>query len=98
MSGSPVFCDERIVGILQMQGSNRKGELGIRMSSIKTLLRLLPDKSIKKNEYLLKIQESLNQYTRQQIEKNLQSKKYIPDIFVEERNYKEKIRFFADPC
>lgn len=98
MSGSPVFCDERIVGILQMQGSNRKGELGIRMSSIETLLRLLPDKSIKKNEYLLKIQESLNQYTRQQIEKNLQSKKYIPDIFVEERDYKEKIRFFADPC
>ncbi len=98
MSGSPVFCDERIVGILQMQEPNRKGELGIRMSSIEILLRLLPDKSIKKNEYLLKFQESLNQYTKQQIEKNLQSKKYIPDIFVEERDYKEKIRFFADPC
>lgn len=98
MSGSPVFCDDRIVGILQMQEPDRKGNLGIRMSSIETLLRLLPDKAIKKNEYLLRLLDSLNQYTSQQIEKNLQSKKYIPDIFVEERDYKEKIRFFADPC
>lgn len=97
LSGSPVFCDGRIVGILQMQSSNRMGLLGIRMTTVKMFEPLLPEAAKCGNEYLIQIFEKLKKYTEMQLNKNLQSKKYIPNIFVEEGDYKEKARYFAEP-
>ena len=98
LSGSPVFCDGRIVGIIQMQSSNSRGRLGIRMTTVKMFNVLLPKSAKSGNECLIKMHERLEQYTNMQIDKNLQSKKYIPSIFVEEGDYKEKVRYFAEPC
>lgn len=97
LSGSPVFCDGRIVGILQMQSSNRMGLLGIRMTTVKMFKPLLPEAAKCRNEYLIQIFEKSKKYTEMQLDKNLKSKKYIPNIFVEEGDYKEKARYFAEP-
>lgn len=97
LSGSPVFCDERIVGILQMQSSNRMGILGIRMTTVGMFEPILPEDAKCGNKYLIQMYENSKKYTERQLNKNLQSKKYIPSIFVEEGDYKEKARYFADP-
>lgn len=97
LSGSPVFCDGRIVGILQMQAFNRMGLLGIRMTTVKLFEPLLPEEAKCGNEYLIQMYEKSKKYTEMQLNKNLKSKKYIPSIFVEEGDYKEKARYFAEP-
>lgn len=97
LSGSPVFCDGRIVGILQMQAFNRMGLLGIRMTTVKMFEPLLPEEAKCGNEYLIQMYEKSKKYTEMQLNKNLKSKKYIPSIFVEEGDYKEKARYFAEP-
>lgn len=97
LSGSPVFCGDRIVGILQMQAYNDSGAIGIFMSSVKLFRNLLAKENLKPNKYKTLLNEACNQYTQNQIKKNVKSRKYIADIFVEERNYKESLRYFADP-
>ncbi|NFM45312.1 trypsin-like peptidase domain-containing protein [Clostridium botulinum] len=97
MSGSPVLCNNRIIGILQMQQINENGALGIEMSSVAMFRELLPNGIVIKNECNLKLKKELSSYTKSQIQKNIKSRKYIPDIFVEEHNYKECLRFSADP-
>jgi len=97
LSGSPVFCDHRIVGILQMQVYNSSGALGVRMSSVQMFQDLLAKENIKPNAYQMLLEEACTQYTKSQIDKNVKSKKYIADIFVEEGSYKENLRYFADP-
>ncbi len=97
LSGSPVFCDHRIVGILQMQAYNSSGALGVRMSSVEMFQDLLAKENFKPNAYHMLLKEACVQYTRSQIDKNVKSKKYIADIFVEEGDYKENLRYFADP-
>ena len=97
MSGAPVFCNNRIIGILQMQPINSKGVLGLLMSSVAMFRDILPEMSILKNECNLQLKKEIKVYTEAQIQKNIKSRKYIPDIFVEEHDYKEYLRFFADP-
>ncbi|WP_061320066.1 trypsin-like peptidase domain-containing protein [Clostridium botulinum] len=97
MSGAPVFCNNRIIGILQMQPINAQGILGLQMSSVTMFKEILPQMSICKNECNIQLKRELKVYTEAQIQKNIKSRKYIPDIFVEEHDYKEYLRFFADP-
>lgn len=97
LSGSPVFCDNRIVGILQMQAYNSSGALGVCLSSVKMFQDLLTKENYKLNEYQMLLKNVCTQHTENQIEKNVKSKKYIADIFVEEGDYKENLRYFADP-
>lgn len=97
LSGSPVLCDNRIVGILQMQAYNSSGALGVRMSSVKMFQDLLTKENFKPNVYQMLLKEACTQYAKGQINKNVTSKKYIADIFVEEGGYKENLRYFADP-
>lgn len=97
LSGSPVFCNHRIVGILQMQAYNSSGALGVRMASVKMFQDLLAKENFKPNAYQMLLKEACTQYTQSQIDKNVKSKKYIADIFVEEGGYKENLRYFADP-
>ncbi|MHB8125310.1 MAG: serine protease family protein [Desulfitobacteriaceae bacterium] len=96
LSGSPVFSDNRIVGILQMQAYNSSGALGVCMSSVKMFQDLLAKENSKPNAYQMLLKEACTQYTKSQIDKNVKSKKYIADIFVEEGGYKENLRYFAD--
>ncbi len=97
LSGSPVICNNRIIGILQMQSTNINGTLGVRLSSVSMFRELLEDKNIKTNEYKSLLKEKCLNFTNRQIEKNIKSKKYIPNVFVEEGKYKENMRYFADP-
>lgn len=97
MSGSPVFCNNRIIGILQMQPINAQGILGLQMSSVTMFKEILPQMNICKNECNILLKRELKVYTETQIQKNIKSRKYIPNIFVEEHDYKEDLRFFADP-
>lgn len=97
LSGAPVFCNNRIVGLLQMQSTNINGTLGVRMASVGLFRELLENGSVKENEYKSLLRLECNKHTIAQIEKNIKSKKYISDIFVEEGRYKENLRYFADP-
>lgn len=97
LSGSPVICNNRIIGILQMQFTNINGKLGVRLSSVDMFKELLEQKNIKENEYKSILKQKCLDFTKIQIKKNIKSKKYIPNIFVEEGKYKENMRYFADP-
>jgi hypothetical protein len=97
MSGTPVFSNNRIVGILQMQSINSGGILGLQMSSVNMFRSLLTRNNVRKSDCYIKLKTGLRNYTEVQIQKNINSKKYIPDIFVEESDYKECLRYFADP-
>jgi len=44
-----------------------------------------------------KISERIDEFTFQEIKKEKNSNKYIPDIFVEVSEIKEKLRYFCDP-
>lgn len=97
LSGSPVLSYGRIVGILQVQAHDADGSLGVRMASVEMFQELLTTDNIAPNEYELLIYQESQAFSRRQIEKNKTSRKYIPDIFVEEGLYKEHLRYFADP-
>jgi len=97
LSGSPVFCNNRIVGILQMQTTAISGILGLRMSSVSMFKKFLEKNNIKGSEYKNLLKTVCSDQTIMQLERNIKSKKYIADIFVEESLYKEQIRCFADP-
>lgn len=97
LSGSPVFVCDRIVGILQMHRALENGKLGIKMSSVDTFMELLDKEDFKQNAYELKILQVSQRQARQHIEQNKESSKYIPDVFVEEGEYKEMLRYFVEP-
>lgn len=97
LSGAPVLSFGRIIGILQVQISWENGSLGLRMSSVDQFRELLEDEDLKPNAYELAILEKSRQQSFHHIEQNKKSGKYIPDIFVEESEYKEKLRYFAEP-
>ena len=97
MSGSPVVCRDRIVGMLQMQNYTERGLLGLEMSSTDQFKEFLPAQFIGSSQYIEEFEASVRDFTEKAIEKNISSKKYIPDIFVEEGSYKENFRYFAEP-
>lgn len=98
LSGSPVISQNRIVGILQRQEIIDSAETELKMASVSMFKDLLAHDVVAKNGYKEKLFKKTNEYTQQQINKNKQIKKYIPDIYVEERDYKEMVRYFADPA
>lgn len=97
LSGSPVLSCGRIVGILQVQAHDADGSLGVRMASAEMFQELLSTDNFSLNEYELSIYQACQAFSHRQIGKNKASRKYIPDIFVEEGFYKEHLRYFADP-
>lgn len=97
LSGAPVFSHNRIVGILQVQETANSGVLGLRMMGVEAFQKLLPLSSLRSNEYEELACEKSNEFSRRHIEENKRSRKYIPDIFVENGPYKEHLRYFADP-
>ena len=97
MSGSPVICNDRIVGMLQIQSLEERGLLGLGMISTNLFKDLLPVQFISVSKYIEDFEDCARHLTEKAIEKNLKSKKYIPDIFVEEGQYKESFRYFSEP-
>ena len=98
LSGSPVISHNRIVGILQCQEVVEGKPIELKMASVSMFKDLLTPDVISINEYKEKFFIKANEHTRQQISKNKQIRKYIPDIYVEEQYYKEMVRYFADPA
>lgn len=97
MSGAPVICGERIVGILQQQNLSERGLLGLEMASTALFEELLPTGFIAPSKYREEFDKRARQVTQNLINYNKNSKKYIPDIFVEESDYKENLRYFSEP-
>lgn len=97
LSGSPVICCNRVIGILQVQSYMQRGLLGVDMTSTSRFLDILPAQSITISQYLEEFDKRAKGITDRTIQKNIESKKYIPDIFVEEGDYKENFRYYAQP-
>ena len=95
MSGAPVICRNRIVGILQMQGGVLANILV--MSPVSLFWKYLPQSMMNDNEYIINLKNKFVDDTLRIIEINKTSKKYIPEIFVEDSVIKEKIRYFVYP-
>lgn len=97
LSGSPVIVSGRMVGIIQLQSWNQKGELGISFSSIKKLVDKLPDDAIVEPAYVEELRQICHKKSASLISKNKEITKYIPEIFIEESRYKENLRYFSFP-
>lgn len=96
MSGAPVFIEKRIVGILQEQVTTANNGLDLKMSSVSDFEELIPAECMKTSTYLEKLWKKCADVTREKLDINIRSRKYIPEIFVEEDNYKECFRYFSD--
>lgn len=96
LSGAPVICNGRAVGILQIQNYDNGGKLGIEFSSADTFADILPESEIRESEYISTIRKICVDKCNKEIARNKRSKKYIPEIFVEEGDYKEKLRYLSD--
>nr|WP_300807613.1 hypothetical protein [uncultured Acetatifactor sp.] len=97
LSGAPVMCGRRIVGILQIQNLTERGVLGLEMASVQMFKELLPSDYFRPSVYREEFEERARSFTKEAIDKNIVSRKYIPDIFVEEGRYKENFRYYAEP-
>ena len=97
LSGAPVMCGKRIVGILQVQHLTERGLLGVGMASVKLFRELLPSDFFRPSQYREEFEERARCFTEKAIDKNIVSRKYIPDIFVEEGGYKENFRYYTEP-
>lgn len=97
MSGSPVICNDRIVGILQVQNYADRNLTELGMSSLALFSDIVPDKFVRDTKYQEDFGRRSKEITTGLIERNMQSKKYIPTIFVEEGYYKEHVRYFSEP-
>lgn len=97
MSGTPVISCNRIVGILQIQTPLERGTLGLKMSSVGMFQDILPQDSLAANEYETLLFERSRHESILRVKQNKESGKYIPNIFVEENDCKENLRYFADP-
>ncbi len=98
LSGSPVICNNRIIGILQVQSYQEMGRIGIAFSSTTMFKDILPLNFYASTQYIEDLENLTKRFSETAIEKNISSKKYIPDIFVEEGNYKENFRYFSEPA
>lgn len=97
LSGAPVICRNRVIGIIQMQRTNYNGALGVTFSSVNMFKELLPSYSIGNCAFIDELEQSCVSNMLEAVNINKSSKKYIPDIYVEEGEYKENLRYFADP-
>lgn len=97
LSGAPVMCGGRIVGILQIQTFTGRGILGLEMASVQMFKNLLPSDFFRPSAYREEFEKRAQKFTKEAIKKNIKSRKYIPDIFVEEGGYKENTRYYAEP-
>ncbi len=97
LSGSPVIVDEMIIGIVQEQRISADRASEIKVSSVSSFVQYINERYIESNRIKKSFKQKMDIYTKQQIQKNIKSGKYIPEIFVEQNNFKEYMRFFSEP-
>lgn len=97
LSGSPVIVRNRAIGIVQLQNWDMQGTLGIKFLPIQSFAEHLPQSDLAEPQYIVELNQWCSQQCCEMIEKNKSSAKYIPDIYVEERNYKDNLRYFSMP-
>lgn len=97
LSGAPIICNNRAVGIVQIQVTDLSGVLGIGFTSINKFRRHLPSEAITHSKYIDELLDTSESQALCEIKKNMKSAKYIPSIFVEDDVFKENLRYFSDP-
>lgn len=98
LSGSPAIVDNMIIGIVEEQIVNSKEAVAIRIVKINEVIKNNLSHDLFSNNICVEnLKKGLMVKTESEINKNISNRKYIPEIFVEENNYKEMIRYFADP-
>lgn len=97
LSGSPVILNGRAIGILQVQNWDARGKLGVSFSSVAMFENKLPDNSVVEPLFISELKQKCWEICNSLIDKNKDSAKYIPDIFIEEGHYKENLRYFSLP-
>ena len=91
ISGSPVIVSKEIIGIVK----NYLGDT-IGAQQMVNCIDILKKYNIDyKNESLFK--ETLFHRSLKDVEMNKKSKKYIPEVYIESNNIKDKIRYFSEP-
>jgi hypothetical protein len=98
MSGSPIFVDDMIVGIAQEQVLNSETSHNILATSVDSLKNILPIECFEENKNLKSLIHQAKLFSHNHVNDNIISHKYIPEIFVEEGDTKELLRYFTDPC
>lgn len=91
LSGAPIIVSNQIVGIIK----NYLGDtLGAQQT--KNFKNLLKKYNISyKNKSLFR--EMLFCKSLKEVNMNKESRKYIPEVYIESNNIKDKIRYFSDP-
>lgn len=97
MSGSPIIVNEMLVGVAQEQTRVGKEVISLSMLSCNSVKKYINGDYFIGNIHISNLAMKLKKECNAQIEKNIKSRKYIPQIFVEEDNAKEKLRFFICP-
>lgn len=97
LSGAPVICNERAIGIVQIQAFDLDGRLGIGFTSVEKIKNKIPVESLMCSKYIFEMMEAGYNQTVRELYNNKKSEKYIPEIFVEENEYKENLRYFCNP-
>ncbi|CEP99113.1 V8-like Glu-specific endopeptidase [[Clostridium] sordellii] len=96
-SGSPFIINGMLVGVVQEQSIINGQALSIGVSSFDMTKQFIPEKYLIEDKHKKKLKDGVIEYTKSQINKNIETKKYIPEIFVENGNLKEKCRLMTDP-
>lgn len=97
LSGSPVIVQNRAIGILQVQHWDSQGVLGIKFLPGAFFENKLPASSLCEPQYMVELKQKSRKICCAAVEKNKNSAKYIPEIYVEEGDYKDKLRYFSKP-
>lgn len=94
LSGAPIICNDRIIGLVQAQWSDSPA---IGFLSADLFFKDIPPGLRSDSFYISDLFTRSNDLCESEIRKNKNSGKYIPEIFVEEQNCKDFLRYFADP-
>ncbi|MDD3645138.1 MAG: serine protease [Bacteroidales bacterium] len=96
-SGSPVVSNGQLVGIAVEQTVGLNNADSITVLSVDTFADMLNENWLKSDSFINEIFETFRHESKSEINQNKKSKKYIPEIFVENGEIKELLRGFSDP-
>ena len=96
LSGAPFIINDMLLGVIIEQSEAAGKVISIGAASISEFEELIPKKYIMNDIHKTELKKLALEHTENEVNKNIISKKYIKDIFVETSNIKEKVRYFSD--
>lgn len=96
LSGAPFVINDMLLGVIIEQSEAAGKVLSIGAASINEFEDVIPEKYIISDIHKTELKKLVLEHTKKEINKNIRSKKYIKDIFVETSDLKEKARYFTD--